>query len=57
MLFSNYKGGKLPQVRYYTWAPYEDKDTWVRIYFAKDELNQFRAIYGTKALKRVFFLE
>lgn len=57
MLFSNYKGGKLPQVIYYTWAPYEDKDTWVRIYFAKDELNQFRAIYGTKALKRVFFLE
>ena len=57
MLFSNYKGDKLPQVRYYTWAPYEDKGIWVRIYFVKDELNQFRAIYGTKAPKRVFFLE
>ena len=57
MLFSNYTGDKLPQVRYYTWAPYEDKDIWIRIYFVKDELNQFRAIYGTKAPKRVFFLE
>ena len=57
VLFQNFKDEKASDVKVCTWAPYEDKDTWVRIYFAKDELNQFRAIYGTKALKRVFFLE
>lgn len=57
MLFSNFKDGKASDVKVCTWAPYEDKDIWIRIYFVKDELNQFRAIYGTKAPKRVFFLE
>ena len=57
MLFSNFKDGKASDVKVCTWAPYEDKDIWIRIYFVKDELNQFKAIYGTKAPKRVFFLE
>ena len=57
VLFQNLKDEKASDVKVCSWAPYEDKDIWVRIYFVKDELNQFRAIYGTKAPKRVFFLE
>ena len=57
VLFQNFRDEKDSDVKVCTWAPYEDKDIWVRIYFVKDELNKFRAIYGTEAKKRAFFLE
>lgn len=57
VLFQNFRDEKASDVKVCTWAPYEDKDIWVRIYFVKDELNNFRAIYGTEANKRTFFLE
>lgn len=52
---------EIPPIFCYTWDLGKDsclnENIWLRIYFVEDDLRQYRAICGTKARKKYFFLE